>query len=115
MKNFLAFTAIIALLSVSCSKKKDYSENEQTYVQPSYDTTAVDSFSTGAISVDVAEQIRKSSAAYQDSLKKASMETAAAKLEAETKAKEEAKSREEENKKREETAKSDKKEAEKAD
>ena len=35
-----------------------------------YDTTAIDSFSVGATSVDVARQIKISSLKYQDSLKK---------------------------------------------
>lgn len=43
---------------------------ESEYIYPKYDTVAVDSFSAGAMSVDVAEQIRKSSFAYQDSIKK---------------------------------------------
>ena len=83
---------ILILLIFSCSKKENFVENTE-YVVTKYDTTAIDSFANGAISVDVAEQIRKSSIAYQDSLKAKSAEEAAAKLEAETKAKEEEKAK----------------------
>jgi hypothetical protein len=36
-----------------------------------YDTTAVDSFSNGAVSVDIARKIRMSSPQYLDSVKQA--------------------------------------------
>ena len=70
IKNCIAFIAVI--LVISCSKKS--SENNfdnENYVEISYDTLAVDSFSAGAISVDVAAKIRRSSVAYQDSLRRA--------------------------------------------
>lgn len=60
-----------------------------------YDTVAVDSFSAGAISVDIAAQIRMSSQAYQDSLKVAAealKKAAEAKKAAEISAKEKASS-----------------------
>ncbi len=56
----------------SCSKKKPASTlNEAAYIETPYDTTAIDSFSSGAVSVDVARQIRMSSKKYLDSVKKA--------------------------------------------
>ena len=59
-----------------------------------YDTTAVDSFSTGAVSVDIARKIRMSSPQYLDSVKQARKlqeeeNKLKAELEKETKAKQE--------------------------
>lgn len=56
-------------IAISCGEKHpapapDFTEEEK----PTYDTTAVDSFSPGATSVDVAAQIRRASRQYQDSL-----------------------------------------------
>jgi len=71
MKN-LFFILLISLISaVSCSKKEPQDLYPSESPKASYDTMAVDSFSAGAVSVDVAEQIRKSSQKYQDSLKEA--------------------------------------------
>lgn len=67
MKKVVFF--IVALsLTIACSKKQTSEETSQTYTEPAYDTTAIDSFSAGAVSVDVADQIRKSSVASQDSI-----------------------------------------------
>lgn len=68
------YKKIVFLLSFvvffSCSKKnKNISENEAVFVEKPYDTTAIDSFSNGATSVDVAERIRMSSQKYRDSVK----------------------------------------------
>lgn len=80
VKNVLFLFLILATLS--CAKKgSSDSLNEQNYVELQYDTTAIDSFSKGAISVDVAEQIRKSSVAFQDSLRKAEIAADIAKKE----------------------------------
>lgn len=98
MKNIFFFFVLSMIVSVSCSKK-EYVEQGDTYVEPRYDTTAVDSFSTGAISVDVAAQIRRSSIEYQDSLKAAALAVETAKKEAETKGKEDEKKKKEEEKK----------------
>lgn len=84
MKNIFAFFCVVFLFS--CQNKKyseEFSSNE--YIPVDYDTTAIDSFSDGAISVDVAEQIRRSSIAYQDSVRKVKI-----RLEEERKAREEA-------------------------
>lgn len=70
MKNLFCILFFLLISAVSCSKRTSGSLSCR---QPKadYDTVAVDSFSTGAISVDVAEQIRMSSRKYQDSLKEA--------------------------------------------
>lgn len=60
-----------ALLLHACSKRLPATEANETISQPHYDTMAVDSFSNGAVSVDVARQIRMSSQKYKDSVKQA--------------------------------------------
>lgn len=82
-------------LSISCTQEKSLPETPVTELKLQYDTTAIDSFSPGAISVDVAQQIRMSSKKYVDSLK------AVAELERQTKEIDEAimkEKKEEENK-----------------
>ncbi|MCU7614586.1 hypothetical protein N0B16_09080 [Chryseobacterium sp. GMJ5] len=71
MKNILSIGGIGLFVLMSCSKKEPAAEDISEETKPSYDTVAVDSFSNGAISVDVARQIRMSSQKYQDSLKEA--------------------------------------------
>lgn len=70
MKNVFVFSLL--LLIISCGKKEDDKEDvvvqENSAIAP-YDTIAIDSFSTGAISVNIALQIKISSQQYQDSLK----------------------------------------------
>lgn len=83
-KNSIALLTILFLFSCSQKKSED-NLNEENYVEIAYDTTAIDSFSTGAISVDVAEQIRKSSVAYQDSIRKAKIAAEIAKKDLEEK------------------------------
>ena len=86
IKNSIALLCILFLFS--CSQKKSGDNlDEDHYVEIAYDTTAIDSFSTGAISVDVAEQIRKSSVAYQDSIRKAKIAAEIAKKDLEEKQK----------------------------
>ncbi len=71
MMRYFVLLLFIALFSFSCSKKEKVSvANQETLVHAPYDTVAVDSFSNGATSVDVARKIKMSSIAYQDSLKK---------------------------------------------
>lgn len=67
------FIFVFSVLWMACSDKKNVSDAEETYVAPQYDTTAIDSFSAGAVSEDVAAQIRMSSQEYQDSLKQAAL------------------------------------------
>lgn len=62
-----------ALVLVSCSKKEDASAkfpNEGAYVEIRYDTTAVDSFSTGASNVNIEQNIKMASKTYRDSVTK---------------------------------------------
>lgn len=61
---FLVFTA--------CSKEPEAvtPEAETVTAKAPYDTTAVDSFSAGAATRNIAQQIRRSSKTYQDSLRK---------------------------------------------
>ena len=68
MKNFCFFFLLIII--VSCSKKQPNPvDSESVYVEKKYDTVAIDSFSDGAVSQDIAQKIRMSSVKYQDSLK----------------------------------------------
>ncbi|UOE40977.1 hypothetical protein MTP09_13900 [Chryseobacterium suipulveris] len=106
MKNILLCTLVLTLFS--CGKKTADSEfvEAKTSSIPPYDTVAKDSFSAGAISVDVARRIRMSSQIYQDSLrevrKKLEEEKLANKLKEE---KEKADKKAEEEKKKAEEAK----------
>ncbi|MCC2590453.1 hypothetical protein [Chryseobacterium sp. MFBS3-17] len=63
---------LLVLMMVSCNKKTPAAATAgaEQYVHADYDTTAIDSFSSGAISVDVAQRIRMSSRRYQDSLQR---------------------------------------------
>jgi len=70
MKNVVFASTILSLLTVTCSKREPVADNVQE-LKLKYDTTAIDSFSAGATSVDIARQIRMSSQKYQDSLKEA--------------------------------------------
>ncbi|MDQ1856882.1 MULTISPECIES: hypothetical protein [unclassified Chryseobacterium] len=71
MKNLLAATFIFTILFMACSKKESPGFGAEQEVRVRYDTTAVDSFSTGAVSVDIARKIRMSSPQYLDSVKQA--------------------------------------------
>lgn len=69
MKNII--TISILLFLISCGKesaKKRIIVEEKSSVPP-YDTIAIDSFSEGATSVDIAAKIRMSSRKFQDSLR----------------------------------------------
>lgn len=71
MKSLVYILMIFSFLMIGCSKKDTKMDTHSTEaaVHAPYDTTAIDSFSSGAISVDVARQIRMSSQQYQDSLR----------------------------------------------
>ncbi|MEC3874156.1 hypothetical protein [Chryseobacterium salviniae] len=71
MKNLFLILFIASISAVSCSKKEPQDLYPEESPKANYDTMAIDSFSAGAISVDVAEQIRKSSQKYQDSVREA--------------------------------------------
>lgn len=69
MKNAI-FTGFAFVFSVvSCTRKEPVDLYPADSPQAQYDTAAVDSFSNGAVSVDIARQIRMSSKTYQDSVK----------------------------------------------
>lgn len=62
---------LVFLCLISCGKEaaeQSVAVEDNTAVAP-YDTVAIDSFSQGAISVDIAQKIKVSSLKYQDSLK----------------------------------------------
>ncbi|WP_312901980.1 hypothetical protein [Chryseobacterium taichungense] len=69
MKNLFFIILVSSGLAFSCSKKEPQDLYPADSPKANYDTVAVDSFSAGATSVDVAQQIRISSQKYQDSLK----------------------------------------------
>ncbi|WP_106917731.1 hypothetical protein [Chryseobacterium aurantiacum] len=69
MKNLLPAIFIFIILLTACSKKEVSNVNAEPEIKIQYDTTAVDSFSTGAVSVDIARKIRMSSPQYLDSVK----------------------------------------------
>ncbi|MCY0976174.1 hypothetical protein PGH12_12160 [Chryseobacterium wangxinyae] len=71
MKKFLAAGCVSFVFLIACSKKEPANLEQTQAVQPHYDTTAIDSFSSGATTVDIVRQIRMSSQKYQDSLKEA--------------------------------------------
>ena len=71
MKKVLATGCISFCFLIACSKKEPANFDQTQTVQPHYDTTAIDSFSAGATTVDIVRQIRMSSQKYQDSVKEA--------------------------------------------
>lgn len=71
MKNWVFILVVSTVVAVSCSKKEPQDLYPADSPKANYDTVAVDSFSSGATSVDVVRQIRISSKKYQDSLKEA--------------------------------------------
>ena len=79
MKNYIFIVLFIILFS--CGKEAVQTVPvEKEIVTVPYDTTAVDSFSVGATSVDVARRIKISSLKYQDSLKKIALKLEEEKL-----------------------------------
>lgn len=71
MKKVLAAGCIGFVSLIACSKQEPANSDETQVIQPHYDTTAIDSFSAGATTVDIVRQIRMSSKKYQDSVKEA--------------------------------------------
>ncbi|WP_332018627.1 hypothetical protein [Kaistella sp.] len=79
MKSFILSVFFLSLFS--CEKEAVQTVPvEKEIVTVPYDTTAVDSFSVGATSVDVARRIKISSLKYQDSLKKTALKLEEEKL-----------------------------------
>lgn len=94
MKNLLSAFFVFTILFIACSKKESPGFGAEQEIKIHYDTTAVDSFSTGAVSVDIARKIRMSSPQYLDSVKQAKKlqeeeQKLKAELEKENKAKQE--------------------------
>lgn len=71
MKNLLFAAFVFSAFVLSCSKKEPSDLYPADSPKANYDTTAIDSFSKGATSVDVVREIRMSSRKYQDSVKEA--------------------------------------------
>lgn len=71
MKNLLFAVFIFSVLFMACSRKESPGFAAEQEVKIQYDTTAIDSFSNGAVSVDIARKIRMSSPQYLDSVKQA--------------------------------------------
>lgn len=71
MKNLFFVAIIFSILFISCSKKEPVHTDIDQDMKVQYDTTAIDSFSNGATSIDIVRKIRMSSQKYQDSLKEA--------------------------------------------
>ena len=71
MKNLLSAVFVFTILFTACSKKESPGFAAEQEVKMNYDTIAIDSFSTGAVSVDIARKIRMSSPQYLDSVKQA--------------------------------------------
>lgn len=71
MKNLVFAILTFIVLFTACSKKEPVNLTADESVKLHYDTTAIDSFSKGAISVDIVRKIKMSSQHYQDSLKEA--------------------------------------------
>jgi AAA15 family ATPase/GTPase len=71
MKNLLSALFIFGLLLTACSKKESPGFEAEQDLKNHYDTTAVDSFSNGAVTVDIARKIKMSSPEYLDSVKQA--------------------------------------------
>lgn len=71
MKNLLPAIFIFILLFTACSKKETQGFEAEQEVKVHYDTVPVDSFSNGAVTVDIARKIKMSSPQYLDSVKQA--------------------------------------------
>ncbi|MDN3695665.1 hypothetical protein QWZ06_27270 [Chryseobacterium tructae] len=71
MKNLLSAIFVLILLFTACSKKDSPGFAAEQEMRMHYDTVAVDSFSNGAVTVDIARKIKMSSPQYLDSVKQA--------------------------------------------
>jgi len=68
---------LILFLIFSCNKEtaEKTAVSAENIAIPPYDTVAIDSFSPGATTVDIARQIRMSTVKFQDSLKAVKLKT----------------------------------------
>ncbi|RMZ60724.1 hypothetical protein D1632_01720 [Chryseobacterium nematophagum] len=72
MKSGLSIGFIFLLFFIiNCTKKEMTAVDVGEDTKAHYDTTAIDSFSVGATSVDIVRKIKMSSKKYQDSIKEA--------------------------------------------
>ena len=80
MKSILI--TLVPFLLFSCGKEsvEQRMVAEESSVIAPYDTIAIDSFSQGATSVDIARKIKMSSLKFQDSLKQVKLKTEEAQL-----------------------------------
>lgn len=69
MKFWFFFLFLLMIVSCGNDSSKEPIVQEEKSTMLTYDTVAIDSFSPGATSVDVARKIRISSQLYQDSLR----------------------------------------------
>ncbi len=74
MKNL---SVLLLIIFTACTKESKQVTTESTdiFEKPSYDTTAIDSFSPGATSKSMELQMRLSARRYQDSLRALSEQT----------------------------------------
>ena len=103
MKKISFLILIFSVASCGKNSKNIVDTSSDTYVDPKYDTTAVDSFSAGATSVDILRNIKMSSKAYQDSVAAALKQQEEERKLKEELAKEEKKKEEQEEKAQKET------------
>ena len=76
MKNCLAVLSLLFIFSCSKNTVDQSLITEENSAILLYDTIAIDSFSAGATSVDVARKIRMSSLKFQDSLMQVKLKNA---------------------------------------
>ena len=76
MKNCLAVLSLLFIFSCSKNTVDQSLITEENSAILLYDTIAIDSFSAGATSVDVARKIRMSSQKFQDSLMQVKLKNA---------------------------------------
>lgn len=69
MKKIVALFVFLSMTSCGKHPVENNNLEEINDKNATYDTVAIDSFSQGAISVDIARKIKMSTVAYQDSLK----------------------------------------------
>lgn len=75
MKNTSIILLVLLLFSCGKENAKQQVIAEENTSKPPYDTVAIDSFSPGATTVDIARRIKISSIKYQDSLKQLKLKT----------------------------------------
>lgn len=77
MKKILFLSVLFLLISCGSESSEGSILSEENTAVAKYDTIAIDSFSQGAVSADIARKIRISSESYQDSLREVQKKMAA--------------------------------------